>query len=52
VEFVEGAGATYITSDLALKWATENVDASRYWWTRRLDMVRGFAPRYLVPSPP
>jgi site-specific recombinase XerD len=43
VEFVESAGATCITSELALKWATENADASRSWWTRRLDMVRGFA---------
>jgi integrase/recombinase XerD len=43
VKFAERAGVTHITSDLALKWATENVDASRSWWTRRLDMVRGFA---------
>jgi integrase/recombinase XerD len=58
VEFAERAGAAYITRDLALTWATENADASRSWWTRRLDMVRGFArycssrdPRTRVPPP-
>lgn len=58
VEFAARAGATHITSDLALKWATEDADASRSWWTRRLDMVRGFArycssrdPRTRVPPP-
>jgi integrase/recombinase XerD len=56
VAFAEHAGATYITRDLALKWATEDAHASRSWWTRRLDMVRGFAryctahdPRTFVP---
>jgi integrase/recombinase XerD len=58
VEFAEQVGATHITADLALKWATEDADASRVWWTRRLDMVRGFArycssrdPRTRVPPP-
>ena len=58
VEFAERVGATHITADLALKWATEDADASRAWWTRRLDMVRGFArycssrdPRTRVPPP-
>jgi site-specific recombinase XerD len=58
VEFAERAGETHITSDLALKWATEDADASRSWSTRRLDMVRGFArycssrdPRTRVPPP-
>jgi integrase/recombinase XerD len=57
VEFLERAGATRITSDLAVKWATEP-DASRSWWTKRLSVVRGFAkycssrdPRALVPPP-
>jgi site-specific recombinase XerD len=42
VEFAERSGATHITSDLAVKWATEP-DASQSWWTRRLSVVRGFA---------
>jgi integrase/recombinase XerD len=57
VEFAERAGATRITGDLAVKWATEP-DASRSWWTSRLGMVRGFArycssrdPRTFVPPP-
>jgi site-specific recombinase XerD len=43
VEFAEHAGATYITTELALKWATNLVDARQYWWAQRLSMVRGFA---------
>jgi integrase/recombinase XerD len=57
IEFAERAGATHITSDLAVKWATEP-HASRSWWARRLSVVRGFArhcssrdPRTLVPPP-
>ena len=58
IEFAERANATHITSDLALKWATQDADASRSWWTKRLDIVRCFArycsardPRTLVPPP-
>jgi integrase/recombinase XerD len=58
VEFAEHTGATYITRDLALKWATEDPHASRSWRVKRLDVVRGFAryctthdPRTFVPPP-
>jgi len=43
VEFAEQAGATYITTELALKWATQPVDAQQSWWAQRLSIVRIFA---------
>jgi integrase len=57
VEFAERSGATHITSDLAVKWATQP-HPSRSWWAKRLSVVRGFAkycssrdPHTLVPPP-
>jgi len=54
----EHAGAAYITTDLALKWATQPADARQTWWAKRLGVVRLFAqycssydPRTQVPSP-
>jgi len=56
VEFAERAGATSITTELAMKWATESADAPPNRWARRLGLVRGFArfasasdPRTIVP---
>ena len=51
VGFLEQAGATRITTDLALSWARLPRDAHPAWWRRRLGMVRGFA-RYLVTIDP
>ena len=58
VNFAEQAGASYITTDLALKWATQPAHAQRTWWAARLGMVRRFAqycschdPRTRVPPP-
>lgn len=58
VAFAERAGATYITTDLALKWATHPTKARPMWWASRLGVVRQFAqycsgldPRTVVPPP-
>jgi integrase/recombinase XerD len=56
VEFAEEAGAAYVTTDLALKWATRPAEAHQSWWATRLGVVRQFAeycssrePRTVVP---
>ena len=36
VDFAEQAGASYITTELALKWATQPAHAQRTWWAARL----------------
>lgn len=46
VAFADQAGAGVITSELALRWATQPVNGSPIWLAHRLGMVRGFA-RYL-----
>ena len=58
VEFAERAGADYITTELALKWATQPAHAQPCQWANRLGMVRRFArycrpndPRTVVPPP-
>jgi integrase/recombinase XerD len=43
VAFLERHGATYITSELALRWATMPASATPWWWATRLSMVRRFA---------
>ena len=43
VEFLERRGASLITIELALEWATEPVQASSVWRSQRLAIVRGFA---------
>jgi hypothetical protein len=43
VEFVEGQGAAFITTDLALRWAMTPKAVQRATWARRLSQVRGFA---------
>jgi integrase/recombinase XerD len=47
VEFAERAGAAYITTDLALKWATQPTKARQTWWANRLGVVRQFAQYYI-----
>ena len=58
VSFMEVQKASYITTKLALKWATEPADAQRATWAERLMCVRVFArycsgadPRTEVPPP-
>lgn len=43
VDFVEGEGAEFITSELALRWATQSAGVQRATLARRLGIVRGFA---------
>jgi integrase/recombinase XerD len=58
VEFADHAGAIWITTELALEWATRPADAQPAQWANRLGMVRRFAqycsaidPRTAVPPP-
>jgi integrase/recombinase XerD len=58
VTFADEAGATYITTEIAVDWATQPVDAQPAQWANRLGMVRRFAlycragdPRTIVPPP-
>jgi hypothetical protein len=58
VDFAQAANAAYITTELALQWATQPTQAQRAQWANRLGMVRRFAhycsgldPRTEVPSP-
>lgn len=43
VAYLEAAGASTITTELALAWATQPTSSTPVWWGRRLAMVRGFA---------
>ncbi|MCK4305214.1 MAG: tyrosine-type recombinase/integrase, partial [Candidatus Eisenbacteria sp.] len=43
VTFAEREGVSYITTDLALRWAKEPPDAQPATWASRLRMVRRFA---------
>ena len=56
VAFLEGEGANFITTQLALRWACQPDGVQRATWARRLSMVRRFAawlsafdPRTQVP---
>lgn len=51
VDFAERSGAKYITTELALNWATQPVNAQPSQWANRLAMVRRFA-RYCLPNDP
>jgi len=58
VAFAQAANAAYITTELALQWATQPTDAQPTQWSNRLGMVRRFAqycssidPRTVVPAP-
>jgi integrase/recombinase XerD len=51
VGFCERAGASRVTSELALAWVTAPPEASPGWLTMRLTVVRGFA-RWLQASDP
>jgi integrase/recombinase XerD len=43
LRFLEKKGASYITTDLALQWATQPQNVLPSHWARRLTMVRNFA---------
>jgi integrase/recombinase XerD len=51
VQFLEQHGARVITTELALAWAIQPLEASGLYWRQRLSIVRGFA-RYLKASDP
>jgi integrase len=42
VAFLEDAGALFVSTDLALRWATRPA-GSATWWAARMSIVRGFA---------
>lgn len=43
IAYVEAAGASTVTTELAVAWATQPKGCTPVWWSRRLAMVRGFA---------
>jgi hypothetical protein len=43
VAFLQAEGASHITTELALRWATQPATAHPSTWAGRLGMVRGFA---------
>ena len=43
VEFLDREGSSTVTTDLALRWATQPASATPATWARRLDDVRRFA---------
>jgi integrase len=47
VAYLDSVGATTITLDAALTWATQPEDVSAYWWSSRLGAVRLFA-KYML----
>ena len=46
-DYLEAAGTTTVTTELALAWATRPADADPAWWRMRLAAIRPFA-RYLA----
>ncbi len=57
ISFLECSDSAFITSAVAVNWATQPRDVHPAWWATRLIMVRGFAkylqssdPRHEVPS--
>jgi integrase/recombinase XerD len=46
IDHLDRRGATRVTVDAALAWATEPSQADPTWWAKRLTVIRGFA-RYL-----
>ena len=43
IEYLECSGATTVTAESAVTWATMPKDASPGWWSARLTSIRGFA---------
>lgn len=51
LRFMESQGAEFVTTDLAVRWATAPAQAQAATWARRLCAVRGFA-RWLSATDP
>jgi len=51
VEFAEKERASYITTKMALEWATQPKDAQPAYWAERLCMVRNFAKYHSAIDP-
>ena len=51
VEFAEKERASYITTKMALEWATQPKDAQPAYWANRLCMVRNFAKYHSAIDP-
>ena len=49
--FLEEQGALHITSQLALRWATEPQNIQQSEWAARLSVVRGFARYWSATDP-
>ena len=43
VAYVDAAGATTVTTAIAVAWAVQPKNATPRWWAHRLNVVRGFA---------
>jgi len=43
VHFIEKQGMSFITTNLAMQWAMQPIDAQPAWWAKRLSMIRLFA---------
>ena len=43
VSFMQEERVSYITKEIAVKWAKKPKNASPSWWAKRLSLVRGFA---------
>lgn len=51
IRFAEAEGAEWVTTDVALRWATQPASASPAHWARRLGIVRQFAHYYSAVDP-
>ncbi|HEX9772726.1 MAG TPA: tyrosine-type recombinase/integrase [Steroidobacteraceae bacterium] len=51
VAFLDAHGSSLITTELALRWARQPVDASPGWWAHRLTAVRQFARHHRAFDP-
>jgi integrase/recombinase XerD len=51
VAFLQAEGASYITRELALRWATQSAKAQPFTWAENLRMVRRFAIWYSASEP-
>lgn len=51
IDYCETAGATTVTSELAVAWATAPTGVSAGWWAARLSVVRGFAHHLQASDP-
>ena len=51
VSFAEQEGASFITRELALRWAIQPKDCQPVWWATRFGMVRRFAEYWSAVDP-